>query len=86
MTKKKLVIVESPSKATTIKKYLGSGYNVVASMGHIIDLPKSQIGIDLDGDFEPRDITSRGSTVLHGGAGSSLPVLPASLWVCASPS
>ena len=58
--KKKLVIVESPSKATTIKKYLGSGYNVVASMGHIIDLPKSQIGIDLDGDFEPRYITIRG--------------------------
>ena len=58
--KKKLVIVESPSKATTIKKYLGSGYSVVASMGHIIDLPKSQIGIDLEGDFEPRYITIRG--------------------------
>ena len=58
--KKKLVIVESPSKASTIKKYLGSGYNVVASMGHIIDLPKSQLGIDVENDFEPRYITIRG--------------------------
>lgn len=58
--KKKLVIVESPSKASTIKKYLGSGYNVVASMGHIIDLPKSQLGIDVDGEFEPKYITIRG--------------------------
>ena len=51
---KKLVIVESPSKASTIKKYLGKGYSVVASMGHIIDLPKSQLGIDVENDFEPR--------------------------------
>ena len=58
--KKKLVIVESPSKASTIKKYLGSGYNVVASMGHIIDLPKSQLGIDVENDFEPKFITIRG--------------------------
>ena len=58
--KKKLVIVESPSKATTIKKYLGSGYQVVASMGHIIDLPKSQLGIDVENGFEPRYITIRG--------------------------
>jgi len=58
--KKKLVIVESPSKASTIKKYLGSGYNVVASMGHVIDLPKSQLGIDVENDFEPRYITIRG--------------------------
>ncbi len=56
----KLVIVESPSKATTIKKYLGKGYNVVASMGHIIDLPKSQLAIDVDNNFEPRYITIRG--------------------------
>lgn len=60
MAKKKLVIVESPSKATTIKKYLGSGYSVVASMGHIIDLPKSQLGIDVEGNFEPKYITIRG--------------------------
>jgi len=57
---KKLVIVESPSKASTIKKYLGKGYNVVASMGHIIDLPKSQLGVDVENNFEPRYITIRG--------------------------
>lgn len=56
----KLVIVESPSKATTIKKYLGKGYNVMASMGHVIDLPKSQLGIDVEHNFEPRYITIRG--------------------------
>ncbi|MBE7051166.1 MAG: type I DNA topoisomerase [Ruminococcaceae bacterium] len=56
----KLVIVESPSKATTIKKYLGKGYNVVASMGHVIDLPKSQLAIDVENNFEPRYITIRG--------------------------
>lgn len=58
--KKKLVIVESPSKATTIKKYLGTGYSVVASMGHIIDLPKSQLGIDIEDGFNPKYITIRG--------------------------
>lgn len=57
---KKLVIVESPSKATTIKKYLGKGYSVVASMGHVIDLPKSQLGIDVEHNFEPKYITIRG--------------------------
>lgn len=57
---KKLVIVESPSKAKTIKKYLGSTYSVEASMGHIIDLPKSQMGVDVEHDFEPRYITIRG--------------------------
>lgn len=57
---KKLVIVESPSKATTIKKYLGKGYSVVASMGHIIDLPKSQLAVDVDNNFEPKYITIRG--------------------------
>ena len=56
----KLVIVESPSKATTIKKYLGKGYNVVASMGHVIDLPKSQIAIDFENNYEPKYITIRG--------------------------
>ncbi len=60
MKKKKLLIVESPSKAATIKKYLGSGYNVIASVGHIIDLPKSQLGVDVDNDFEPKYITIRG--------------------------
>lgn len=48
-----LVIVESPAKAKTIKKYLGSGYEVIASMGHIRDLPKSKFGVDVDNDFAP---------------------------------
>ncbi len=54
--KKKLVIVESPAKAKTIEKYLGSGYKVVASMGHLRDLPKSTLGVDLENDFEPQYI------------------------------
>lgn len=55
-----LVIVESPSKAGTIKKYLGKNYKVVASMGHLVDLPKSQIGLDLEHNFKPKYITIRG--------------------------
>ena len=55
-----LVIVESPAKAKTIKQYLGKSYNVVASMGHIRDLPKSQMGVDLENNFEPKYITLRG--------------------------
>ncbi|MDF2924735.1 MAG: topA [Paenibacillaceae bacterium] len=55
-----LVIVESPAKAKTIGKYLGSKYIVKASMGHIRDLPKSQIGVEVDNDFEPKYITIRG--------------------------
>jgi len=57
---KSLVIVESPAKAKTIKKFLGSHYTVKASVGHIIDLPKSKMGVDIDNDFEPRYITIRG--------------------------
>ena len=49
----KLVIVESPAKATTIQKYLGDGYEVMASMGHIRDLPKSKLGVDVDHGFTP---------------------------------
>ena len=48
-----LVVVESPAKAKTIKKYLGSGYTVKASVGHVKDLPKSKMGVDLEHDFEP---------------------------------
>jgi DNA topoisomerase I len=55
-----LVIVESPAKAKTIGKYLGKKYTVKASMGHVRDLPKSQLGVDVDHDFEPRYITIRG--------------------------
>jgi len=58
--KKNLVIVESPAKAKTIKKYLGSKYEVTASMGHLRDLPKSQLGVDLENNFEPKYITIRG--------------------------
>lgn len=57
---KYLVIVESPAKAKTINKFLGSNYHVVASNGHVRDLPKSQLGIDIDNDFEPKYITIRG--------------------------
>ena len=58
---KNLVIVESPSKAATIKKFLGSSYEVVASNGHVRDLPKSTLGIDIEHDFEPKYITIRGN-------------------------
>lgn len=54
--KKNLVIVESPAKAKTIEKYLGDNYKVVASMGHLRDLPKSTLGIDIENDFEPKYI------------------------------
>ncbi|HVZ81992.1 MAG TPA: type I DNA topoisomerase [bacterium] len=57
---KKLVIVESPSKAKTINKYLGSEYLVLASKGHLIDLPKSKLGVDLEKNFEPQYIPIRG--------------------------
>lgn len=58
--KKNLVIVESPSKAKTIGKFLGSNYKVIASVGHVRDLPKSTMGIDIENDFEPRYINIRG--------------------------
>lgn len=57
---KTLVIVESPAKAKTIKKFLGRGYKVEATMGHIRDLPKSQLGIDMDNNYQPKYITIRG--------------------------
>ena len=57
---KYLVIVESPAKVKTIKKFLGSNYEVMASQGHIRDLPKSQMGVDVEHDFEPKYITIRG--------------------------
>ena len=53
MTVKPLVIVESPAKAKTINKILGKGYDVTSSMGHLIDLPKSRLGVDVEKDFEP---------------------------------
>ena len=57
---KYLVIVESPAKVKTIKKFLGANYEVMASNGHVRDFPKSQFGIDVDHDYEPKYITIRG--------------------------
>ncbi len=59
---KSLVIVESPTKARTLTKYLGRGYQVMASVGHIKDLPKSKLGIDLERDFEPQYVVIRGKS------------------------
>ena len=58
-----LVIVESPAKVKTIKKFLGSTYEVDASNGHVRDLPKSQLGIDVENDYEPKYITIRGKEI-----------------------
>ena len=60
MTKKTLVIVESPAKAKTIGKFLGSRYKVIASVGHVRDLPKSKMGIDIEDNYEPKYINIRG--------------------------
>lgn len=64
---KYLVIVESPAKVKTVKKFLGSNYEVAASNGHVRDMPKSQLGIDLENDFEPKYITIRGKGELLAG-------------------
>lgn len=55
-----LIIVESPGKVKSISKYLGKNYKVEASVGHVRDLPKSQLGVDTEKDFEPKYITIRG--------------------------
>ncbi|MBR2337918.1 MAG: type I DNA topoisomerase [Clostridia bacterium] len=60
----KLVIVESPAKAKTIQKYLGAGYEVMASMGHIRDLPKSMLAVDVEHDFKPRYVDIAGKSAL----------------------
>src|SRR5215813_13813319 len=57
---KSLIIVESPTKARTITKYLGRGYTVMASVGHVKDLPTSKLGVDLDHDFKPHYVTIKG--------------------------
>lgn len=59
---KSLIIVESPTKAKTITKYLGRGYTVMASVGHIKDLPTSKLGVDLEHDFEPQYVTIKGKS------------------------
>ena len=61
-SKKNLIIVESPSKASTIEKFLGSKYKVVASKGHIRDLPKSRMAVDIENNFEPEYINVRGKS------------------------
>lgn len=81
-TKKTLIIVESPAKARTIEKYLGEGYCVAASMGHLVDLPKSRLAVDVENGFEPEYITIRGKAKILNGlrqeAGRSEQVLLAS--------
>ena len=62
--KRSLVIVESPSKARTISKFLGSRYNVMASVGHVRDLPKSRMGVKIEENFEPEYINVRGKAKL----------------------
>ena len=57
---RQLVIVESPAKAWTIGKYLGKGYEVVASVGHVRDLPTKELGVDIENGFEPKYVTIRG--------------------------
>lgn len=64
---KYLVIVESPAKVKTIKKFLGKNYEVMASNGHVRDLPKSQLGFDPEHNFEPKYITIRGKGELLAG-------------------
>src|SRR5512141_734400 len=59
-TKTRLVVVESPAKARTIGKYLGAGYRVRASVGHIRDLPERELGVDVEAGFEPKYVTIRG--------------------------
>ncbi|MBI4212301.1 MAG: DNA topoisomerase I, partial [Deltaproteobacteria bacterium] len=55
-----LVIVESPAKAKTIKKYLGKGFRVMASVGHVKDLPVKELGVDVEKNFEPKYVVIRG--------------------------
>ena len=61
---KNLVIVESPAKAKTIKKYLGKGYDVVASMGHVRDLPEKRLSVDIKNNFEPKYSIVKGKSTL----------------------
>ena len=58
MANNALVIVESPAKANTIKKFLGKGFKVVASVGHVMDLPTNKLGVDVDKDFAPEYVVS----------------------------
>ena len=57
---KNLLIIESPAKARTIKKYLGADFKIMASVGHVKDLPVSKFGVDIENDFEPEYVTIKG--------------------------
>ena len=57
---KALVIVESPAKASTLKRYLGKGYEVMATVGHLKNLPKSKLGVDLENGYKPEFVTIKG--------------------------
>ena len=57
---KNLVVVESPAKCRTLSKYLGKEYSVKATMGHIIDLPEKELGVDIVNDFKPKYVTTKG--------------------------
>ena len=63
---KNLVIVESPAKAKTIKRYLGSDYQVMPSVGHVVDLPKSKLGVDIEHDFAPDYVVIKGKEKVIG--------------------
>lgn len=78
--KHNLVIVESPAKVKTIKKFLGSSYEVAASNGHVRDLPKSKMGIDIENDYEPKYITIRGKGELLAGLRKLVKKRTASIW------
>ena len=77
---KYLVIVESPAKVKTIKKFLGKNYEVMASNGHVRDLPKSQLGFDPSNDYEPKYITIRGKGELLAGLRKEAKKQTASIW------
>ena len=60
-----LIIVESPTKIKTIKRYLSDDYEVVASKDHVRDLPKSKLGVDIDNNFEPKYVNIKDKSILH---------------------
>lgn len=76
----RLIIVESPAKANTIKKFLGGNIKVMASMGHVRDLPKSKLAIDVDNDFEPEYINIRGKGDLIKSLKRKLNLQDKSIW------
>ena len=85
---KNLVIVESPAKAKTIEKFLGKDYKVESSFGHISDLPSKELGVDVDGDFEPKYRVSKQSWIFLNGLRVPIEILQGSQaesWLRAAP-